>query len=786
MKRNLGNSLGFRAVKSCEDCTTKCVGRFKKVASLYGSGAAIYFYSQSGSEQCDKSLQTQGSTKNLDTFIVHNTSNTEISKNAIVKELSNYKTKCITCKGIIKRVRTLLEEIKTIRKNEIYAICDHCKRTSVKCKRCEYILGKYKESMTEEREQLFRQWLSKVKQLLETICQGNICRYRLCQESSDAAELDKLMMELNSPMLSQRQLEIGAFPPMEFQENLAQSKDMLQELIQKLKYESYTQRYSSDDNLLMPVADTGCICKLLMDRKMEQRKVLEPLTHQDAEPPKLIKAPSKTDLVEQKEAKFKEHRAVEKDKPKSSTTERSVREKSTKARKGSSTTVRSETEKSTKARKDSSSEMTSVTDKENKPAKEKKPKKVLHSAESELMKKLVAQRAKNKEKAEKPPKETKTKLPSFGELPKLRTLKRRELVEEFSDSILECDEEIIRSPSEMITGQKIVSFREHHELEKTESIQPLLFKVEADCPPSVVKQESLSITTQINRTAFRKKSAIEDRSGVIRYRLSDRQFIDKGWTQLPSTKIMRRMNVYKMLPVSNNWFTRNRYRGTLYYNSGEKLAVIEEDGQGKWLYKNGMVALQYYNAEEIFVQKRCVIYSYDACIKKTKSQTVLACFDYLGNGVVYDCQGNERLKYNQTEGHLIDKKIGPPGFWKWHSLNDPPVLHKAFIDTYSEDRTAVEPKTKVKVEDDQEITGDEANDAIDGALTLKLNLGMLLQSKEIIDSDCAELSCVGTPYDRRPARSASVQKLQGIVLAAKGKKQNCDHCFTPEDDTTAS
>ncbi|KAI8431153.1 hypothetical protein MSG28_001198 [Choristoneura fumiferana] len=650
--------------------------------------------------------------------------------------------------------------------------------------------------MTEEREQLFRQWLSKVKQLLETICQGNICRYRLCQESSDAAELDKLMMELNSPMLSQRQLEIGAFPPMEFQENLAQSKDMLQELIQKLKYESYTQRYSSDDNLLMPVADTGCICKLLMDRKMEQRKVLEPLTHQDAEPPKLIKAPSKTDLVEQKEAKFKEHRAVEKDKPKSSTTERSVREKSTKARKGSSTTVRSETEKSTKARKDSSSEMTSVTDKENKPAKEKKPKKVLHSAESELMKKLVAQRAKNKEKAEKPPKETKTKLPSFGELPKLRTLKRRELVEEFSDSILECDEEIIRSPSEMITGQKIVSFREHHELEKTESIQPLLFKVEADCPPSVVKQESLSITTQINRTAFRKKSAIE-------------------------------MNVYKMLPVSNNWFTRNRYRGTLYYNSGEKLAVIEEDGQGKWLYKNGMVALQYYNAEDPFVATTSKDVSNDnyhliiSTVEEERSSWKI----------------KSQLKYNQTEGHLIDKKIGPPGFWKWHSLNDPPVLHKAFIDTYSEDRTAVEPKTKVKVEDDQEITGDEANDAMlaiefdnfvrekadkllqtfkpfqirmktvkindyfslrvmdqaniyllyrDGALTLKLNLGMLLQSKEIIDSDCAELSCVGTPYDRRPARSASVQKLQGIVLAAKGKKQNCDHCFTPEDDTTAS
>lgn len=189
----------------------------------------------------------------------------------------NYKTKCFTCKGIIRRVKSLLEEIRTIQKNEIYAICEHCKRTGVKCKRCEYILDRYKTSKTEERKELFKQWLSKVKQLLETISHGNICQYRTCQDTSDAAELDKLMVEINSPMLAQRQLEIGTFPPMEFQENLAQSKDMLQELIQKLRDESYVRKTAAEE-LAESSDETACICKYLKERQIEQRKVLVPVT----------------------------------------------------------------------------------------------------------------------------------------------------------------------------------------------------------------------------------------------------------------------------------------------------------------------------------------------------------------------------------------------------------------------------------------------------------------------------------------------------------------------------
>lgn len=46
-------------MKTCDDCTAEPVDGFKKVASLW-SGAAVYFYKHSVSEQCDKMLQVLG------------------------------------------------------------------------------------------------------------------------------------------------------------------------------------------------------------------------------------------------------------------------------------------------------------------------------------------------------------------------------------------------------------------------------------------------------------------------------------------------------------------------------------------------------------------------------------------------------------------------------------------------------------------------------------------------------------------------------------------------------
>lgn len=55
------------------------------------------------------------------------------------------------------------------------------------------------------------------------------------------------------------------------------------------------------------------------------------------------------------------------------------------------------------------------------------------------------------------------------------------------------------------------------------------------------------------------------------------------------------MNIYKMMPCSKfNWFEHHKTK-TLFYDSQEKLAEVYENGCGKWFYKNGNVALEYYN-----------------------------------------------------------------------------------------------------------------------------------------------------------------------------------------------
>lgn len=56
------------------------------------------------------------------------------------------------------------------------------------------------------------------------------------------------------------------------------------------------------------------------------------------------------------------------------------------------------------------------------------------------------------------------------------------------------------------------------------------------------------------------------------------------------------MNLYKMEPVDQekNWFERFKNKKTMYYDTGETLSNITDDGRATWFYKNGSVALEYY------------------------------------------------------------------------------------------------------------------------------------------------------------------------------------------------
>lgn len=48
----------------------------------------------------------------------------------------------------------------------------------------------------------------------------------------------------------------------------------------------------------------------------------------------------------------------------------------------------------------------------------------------------------------------------------------------------------------------------------------------------------------------------------------------------------------------------------MLYDSGEKLAEFSDDGRGRWFYKNGKLALDYYNAKG-FTARNIFIYNFN-------------------------------------------------------------------------------------------------------------------------------------------------------------------------------
>ncbi|XP_072945014.1 uncharacterized protein [Epargyreus clarus] len=225
-----------------------------------------------------------------------------------------------------------------------------------------------------------------------------------------------------------------------------------------------------------------------------------------------------------------------------------------------------------------------------------------------------------------------------------------------ADSELELDVDSIinnkniPNEADLIVGNKIIKSK-HPLSDKppAEEMFPVLYKslFTEDLVPKQEKQLAEKITDRTEnmppKLLSHKYAEQELPKGIIRYALSDRSFIDKGWTMLPTEKVVRKMNVYRMRPAHPefDWFDRNKNKRLMLYDSGEKLAEFDDNGRGRWFYRNGRLALDYYDAEEINAQQRFVIYGSGEPDERGRYQpiSILATFDYLGNGVVFDHTG---------------------------------------------------------------------------------------------------------------------------------------------------
>ncbi|KAL1462300.1 hypothetical protein WDU94_014144 [Cyamophila willieti] len=190
--------------------------------------------------------------------------------------------------------------------------------------------------------------------------------------------------------------------------------------------------------------------------------------------------------------------------------------------------------------------------------------------------------------------------------------------------------------------------------------------------------------------------------GTIQYRLSNKQFIKKGWTKIPPSLENKHKTFYTFqtnpcgpLLETNIWKKKESYR---FYPDGRKMAIIERDGTIQVFYpncendlaihlkpygENDYRMVVYFNKEE---------YLSDRHNHLTRKDLPAALFDSFGNGVVYSTKGHIRLNYDQAEGKFVDipskkpsaRTIQPAMHWKWQNfqniINRRKSLHQA---TYS-------------------------------------------------------------------------------------------------------
>ncbi|CAK1554639.1 unnamed protein product [Leptosia nina] len=744
--------------------------------------------------------------------------------------VGQYKTKCYQCQKTIQRIRSLLDDVNIIRKNEVLAVCDHCKRSNFKnkCKRCEFLLERFISCSTEKQANLkdeYRSWWCSVKDTLLTILDvKKTCPHRVCFVQNSDIELKNLIDLLKSPSPTIRPC-FDTFPNKEVESSVPIDEDTKKVLLGVI-----------DDLCLdnVPCLSKGssfseastCMCRYFDDRKKTDPQQMQPKMS--------LEMPAIQESHSEKEIRSSQHHTPELTKrlpgivaegKKSSELFKTAggRIKESAGREKRSGDRRKIESRKSKVKNDESNKGLLTEDQtENKsgkrPTKNVPETKIKLDPGEELMLRLIKEhKRENQGKGRtKSAVQILKNMPKFDDLPELPVRSTATVMSE-SGSTLVCTPPNTL-PQVMIRGVHTVPLDRHTKSKTPVKLEPLLFRRQFDTNASLSPSTKCldSSKTEVHEHKQHSK-------GIIKYALSNKEFIDKGWTKLPTTRVMRKMNVYKVEPANPqfDWFKTHSHERVIYYDTGEMLAEINEDGcGGKWFYKNGDVALDFYNSQDVNNKQRYIIYeckdSGDSYVIR-KPITILSCFDYLGNGIVYDHAGKVRLKYNQSEGIIIDKNIGTPSKWKWHTLNDPPVLQNVYVDNYV--KSDVVMKNFIKHDDDvkedpvktidekmlavefdnfvkyrttklmQKLTPfkikfkavkindyfslriiDQANVYVIfrcGHAALKLNIGMRLKSDEIIDTVTAEMAEVSTPYDVDFPNTRSLCNIQEILDATR-------------------
>lgn len=88
-----------------------------------------------------------------------------------------------------------------------------------------------------------------------------------------------------------------------------------------------------------------------------------------------------------------------------------------------------------------------------------------------------------------------------------------------------------------------------------------------------------------------------------------------------------------------DWLKRNRPKGLITYDTGQRFAEFDDKGKCRWYYRNGRVALEYHKPKGKLVKT--------TRLQGVCGNSVLLCAPFIGyiQGLTERCGGNLGIKY---------------------------------------------------------------------------------------------------------------------------------------------
>ncbi|XP_034183601.2 uncharacterized protein LOC117605908 [Osmia lignaria lignaria] len=183
----------------------------------------------------------------------------------------------------------------------------------------------------------------------------------------------------------------------------------------------------------------------------------------------------------------------------------------------------------------------------------------------------------------------------------------------------------------------------------------------------------------------------------IEYQLSNQHFAKLGWTMIPIAKTLKKVVQYRTKPAKPHldWFKKQRYNGQTYYDDGTTVFLnFRQDGSGEVYYPNGKLAIGVYKPSNCQYDM-CTVFSpggKDLMGIERKSQ-IVALFDSMGNGAIFDEDGATSLSYNQIGGIWRDNPAGLPFTWMWDTDQKKSIIKTVYMEKSAERLEKLLPST---------------------------------------------------------------------------------------------